>query len=186
MTTSRFSALPNEPAGAAARPALPRRRLVLLAAGAAAGLAGCGFQLRQAPNFAFRSIFVTFAENSSLGTEFRRVMAANGSVEVVFDPQRINQADVILDVLQDQRERAVLSYNSSGGVREFQLRLRFRFRLRNQAGVELIPSSEILVQRDMSYSETVALAKEAEEAFLYRDMQSDVVQQLMRRLAAVR
>jgi len=29
------------------------------------------------------------------------------------------------------------------------------------------------------------LAKEAEEALLYRDMQSDVVQQVMRRLAAV-
>jgi LPS-assembly lipoprotein len=38
----------------------------------------------------------------------------------------------------------------------------------------------------MSFSETVALAKEAEEALLYRDMQADLVRQLMRRLAALR
>ena len=40
--------------------------------------------------------------------------------------------------------------------------------------------------RDVSYNETQALAKEAEEALLMRNMQSDMVQQLLRRLAAVR
>ena len=44
----------------------------------------------------------------------------------------------------------------------------------------------LLQQRDISYSETIALAKEAEEALLYRNMQTDLVQQLLRRLAAVR
>ena len=75
--------------------------------------------------------------------------------------------------------------NSSGQVREFQLRLRFSFRLRTLAGRELIPASEIALQRDISFNESAVLAKEAEEALLYRDMQSDVVQQVMRRLAAV-
>ena len=37
----------------------------------------------------------------------------------------------------------------------------------------------------MSYNETAALAKEQEEAALYRAMQSDIVAQVMRRLAAV-
>jgi LPS-assembly lipoprotein len=37
----------------------------------------------------------------------------------------------------------------------------------------------------MSYSETAALAKEDEERQLYRAMQSDIVTQVMRRLASV-
>ena len=88
-------------------------------------------------------------------------------------------------MLSDQREKVVLSLNASGQVREFQLRLRFRFRLRTLAGKELIPEVEILLQRDISFNESAVLAKEAEEALLYRDMQSDIVQQIMRRLAAV-
>jgi LPS-assembly lipoprotein len=71
-------------------------------------------------------------------------------------------------------------------VREFQLRLRFSFKLRTPQDKELIELAEILQQRDISYNESAALAKEAEEALLYRDMQSDLVQQIMRRLAAIR
>ncbi|HWI80094.1 MAG TPA: LPS assembly lipoprotein LptE, partial [Ramlibacter sp.] len=73
-----------------------------------------------------------------------------------------------------------------GQVREFQLRTRVKFKLRTPQGKELIPETELLQQRDISFNESAALAKEAEENLLYRDMQSDIVQQLMRRLAAVK
>ena len=88
-------------------------------------------------------------------------------------------------MLGDQRERVVVGYTSSGQVRELQLRMRFLFRLRTPQGKELIPDAEISQQRDLSYNESNAVAKEAEEALLYRDMQADIVQQLMRRLGAV-
>ena len=65
------------------------------------------------------------------------------------------------------------------------MRARLNFRLRTVAGKDLIPATEILLSRDMSYSETIALAKEQEEALLYRAMQSDIVAQVMRRLASV-
>jgi LPS-assembly lipoprotein len=80
----------------------------------------------------------------------------------------------------------VVGMSGSGQVREFQLRTRLRFRLRTPQGKELIPDTELLQQRDISYNESAALGKEAEEALLYRDMQTDIVQQLMRRLAAVK
>jgi LPS-assembly lipoprotein len=57
--------------------------------------------------------------------------------------------------------------------------------VRNAAGRELIPTTEILLSRDMNYSESLALAKEQEEQLLYRAMQTDIVAQVMRRLAAV-
>ena len=77
-------------------------------------------------------------------------------------------------------------YLPAAQLRELQLRLRVRFRLRTPTGGEPIPNTEIVQQRDISYNETQALAKEAEEALLYRNMQSDIVQQILRRLAAVK
>ncbi len=53
-------------------------------------------------------------------------------------------------------------------------------------GFTTLPTSEILVTRDMAYSDAQVLAKEAEEALLYRDMQSDMVQQILRRLVAAK
>ncbi|CAM3532815.1 LPS assembly lipoprotein LptE [Polaromonas hydrogenivorans] len=169
---------------------MQRRAFLVFAASSAslalASLSGCGFALRKAPNFAFTTLYSGLAESSPLGVELRRSLESTGKVKVISDARRINEAQVILDVLQDQREKVVLSLNSSGQVREFQLRLRFVFRLRTLAGKELIPATEIALQRDISFNESAVLAKEAEENLLYRDMQSDVVQQIMRRLAAVK
>jgi LPS-assembly lipoprotein len=164
---------------------MQRRAFLSLSATAAAlSLSGCGFALRKAPDFAFSTLYTNMS-GSTLGVELRRSLQSTRKVEVITDARRINEAQVVLDVLSDQREKVVLSTNAAGQVREFQLRLRFRFRLRTLAGKELIPDSEILQQRDISFNESAVLAKEAEEALLYRDMQNDIVQQIMRRLAAV-
>ncbi|NKE66971.1 hypothetical protein RAMLITH_14160 [Ramlibacter sp. RBP-2] len=162
------------------------RKRTLLVAAASAALAGCGFQLRQAPRFAFSSIYVAAPPNSALGRELRRSIASGDSVRVVDDPAAQAAAQVVFDLLADQREKVVVGLSASGQVREFQLRTRVRFRLRTPAGKELIPETELLQQRDISFSESAVLAKEAEENLLYRDMQTDIVQQLMRRLAAVK
>lgn len=164
---------------------MQRRKFISLVAGTAASVSGCGFALRKAPEFAFATLYSGLPESSPLGVELRRNLQATGKVRVISDARQISEAQVVLDVLADQREKVVLSLNSAGQVREFQLRLRFRFRLRTLGGKELIPETELLLQREINFSETQALAKEAEEALLYRDMQSDIVQQLMRRLAAV-
>jgi LPS-assembly lipoprotein len=71
-------------------------------------------------------------------------------------------------------------------VQEFTLRMTVRFNLRTPAGKLLIADAELLQQRDVSYSESAALGKEAEESLLFRSMQSELVQQIMLRLAAVR
>lgn len=163
-----------------------QRRLFLLAAAAAAGLSACGFALRQAPNYAFKTLFNTVAEGSTLGTELNRNLEASGTVKVIRDPRLIEQAEVVFDVVTDQREKVVVGINAAGQVREFQLRTRFSFRLRTLGGKILIPPSEILLTRDITFNESAVLAKETEEALLYRDMQSDIVQQVLRRLAAVK
>lgn len=166
------------------------RRRTLLASLAAplalAGLAGCGFRLRGVPEFAFRSLYIAAPPGSPLARELRRTLeGAGGKLVVLSEPAQQPQAEAIFDLLSEQHERSVVGLTASGQVRELQLRLRIQFKLRTPAGAELIPETELLQQRDISYSETIALAKEAEEALLYRTMQTDLVQQLLRRLAAV-
>lgn len=163
---------------------MQRRVLALLAAPLL--LSACGFQLRQAPDFVFDSVYVSAPTSSQLGNELKRNLASNGNLRVLAEPTPPQQAQVVLDLLANQREKVVVGLNATGQVREFQLRTRIRFRLRTPQGKELIPDTELLQQRDISFNESAVLAKESEENLLYRDMQTDLVQQLMRRLAAVK
>ena len=159
----------------------------LLSLAPVALLSACGFRLRGVPEFGFGSLYIVAPASSPLARELQRTLDGSGSqLKVLRDPASMPTAEAIFDLLQEQQERVVVGLNASGQVRELQLRLRIKFRLRTPTGVELIPDTELLQQRDISYNETIALAKEAEEALLYRDMRTDLVQQLMRRLAAAR
>ncbi len=152
---------------------------------AAAALPGCSFKLRGAQSYAFSSLFVNAPATSVLVMELQRALES-GNVRVITDVKDRASAQVLLDVQTDQREKVVVGVTSSGQVREFQLRLRFKFALRNPAGKELVPETELLQQRDISFNESAVLSKEAEESLLYRNMQSDIVQQITRRLATLR
>jgi LPS-assembly lipoprotein len=145
--------------------------------------ASCGFQLRGRSDFAFKTLHTGFAENSPLGNELKRTIVAGSDTRIVAAEK---DAQAVMDVLADTREKVVLGTNASGQVREFQLRMRLKFKLRSPQGKELIPESELLVTRDVAFSESAVLAKESEEQLLYRAMQTDLVQQVMRRLAAVK
>ncbi|MCU0943457.1 MAG: LPS assembly lipoprotein LptE [Hydrogenophaga sp.] len=162
-------------------PAVPcHRRAALVALGTLA-LTGCGFQLRQAPKFAFDSLRLMGNETLPVSQALRRELALNG-LRVVNGAQA---APVTLVVLLDQRERAVVGQTAAGQVRELQLRTRFRFRLQTGDERILIDDTELLLERDLSFNETQVLAKDAEELLLYRDMTNDIVQQVLRRIAAV-
>ncbi len=157
------------------------RRLALGALGAA--LTGCGFELRRAPELRFRTIALAgFTPKSPLAAELRAQIGTSPTTVVVESPL---QAQVVLESLTDGREKSVVASTAFGEVRELQLRSRFSFRLRTPQGRELIPATEIMLSRDMSYRETAALAKELEEEALYRSMQNDIAAQVMRRLASV-
>ena len=154
---------------------------------AVAPLAACGFRLRGAPEFSFKSLYVQAPNGSALARELvRTLQGAGGNLTVITDPVQMTQAEAIFELLQEQHERIVVGLNANGQVRELQLRLRTRFRLKGAQGQEWIPDTEMLQQRDVSYNESIALSKEAEEAMLFRNMRTDLVQQYMRRLAAVK
>jgi LPS-assembly lipoprotein len=151
--------------------------------GCGALLGACGFELRRVPELQFKTIaLVGFAPRSPMLEELRLNLNGSTTTTVVETPAA---AQVVFEVAQDARERSVTASTSAGQVRTFQLRVRLKFLLRTPAGATLVPLSEITLVRDMSYSESLALAKEQEEAQLFRAMQSDIVAQVMRRLATV-
>ena len=162
------------------------RRFLLI--NSVAVVAGCGFQLRQSPNYAFSTLFVNLPENDAMGASLRRNIASSGQVTVITDVRDVEKAQVIYEPTLNVREKVILGRTSTGAIREYQLRLRYRFRLRTQGGKELISDTdaEIFLTRDINFNETGALSKESEEALLYRDMENDLIQQILRRLAAVR
>ena len=164
-------------------PVMTMRRSVLLAAASSVALAGCGFELRRAPALRFAKIQLTgFAQRSPLHDELRTSINASTTTTVVDGPA---QAQVVLESLDDVRQKVVVASGAVGQVTEFQLREHFTFRLRSISGRELIPRTELTQNRDVSYTESAALGKEQEEAALYRSMQSDIVSQVMRRLASI-
>ncbi len=163
-----------------------RRRQVLprLAALAAlSALAGCGFRLRGAYSFRFRSLHL--ASTGPVAQDLRLTLEGAG-VQVLGEREPREKADVILDMAGEQRQRVVAGRSAAGQLRELQLRITLRMRLYTPDGVDLIPETELQQQRDISYNESQALAKENEEALLFNDMQAELVQQLMRRLAVVK
>lgn len=155
--------------------------LALLASGL---LAGCGFALRNSPNFAFDTVAVTPEQSVGVAAELARYLGEKLRPVVPAEGQTGPQA--VIDVLQELREKSIVGLTATGQVREYQLRLRVKFRVRTLQGVELIAPTELVLQRDISFNESAVLAKETEEVLLYRDMQSDLVQQLLRRVAAIK
>lgn len=146
-------------------------------------LTACGFQLRGAQPLPFSSLHIGTAENSELGAALRRNIRALGSTQLADTPQ---EAQAIFSVIGEAREKVILSLSATGRVREFQLRYRFAYRVHDLKGREFIPPTEIVLVRDISFSDERVLAKEQEEVLLYRDMQNDMVQQVLRRLAAAK
>ena len=159
-----------------------QRRLLLLGA-ASVSLTGCGFELRREPELLFRIIPRTgFKPGSPLALALRRQLALT-SVKLLEDANRV---DLVLEVLRDSSDKTVVVSTAAGQVREWQLRLRFDYLLRTPSGELLMPRTDLMMTREMNYTESMALAKEQEEALLFRAMQSEAVSQVMRRLAAVR
>ena len=145
-------------------------------------LAGCGFRLRGTAEVPFETLYLPNSD-SGIALDLRRYVQAGTRARVVDDPK---QAEAVLAFTEENREKNILSLTSAGRVSEFQLRYRVGFRVHDGKGGDYVPQTSIALTRDITFSDTDVLAKEAEEQLLFRDMQSDMVQQIMRRLAASR
>jgi LPS-assembly lipoprotein len=141
-------------------------------------VASCGFQLRGHQTYPFATINV--ASTSPLGIELQRNIAAGSGHTKLVD--KATDAEAVLSILGEQQEKVILSLNTQGQVREYQLRYRVTYRVSDPKGLDYVPPTSIVLTRDITFNNQV-LAKETEEGQLYKEMRSDVVQQIIRRLA---
>ena len=142
---------------------------------------GCGFQLRGSANLPWESLYVDLPDNNALGAELKRNLRAGTKTRIV---DRRDDAQAVLQANAESRGKTILSINSNGAVREFRLKYQFAYRIIDKQGKDISAPGDLLIERDYSFNDNQVLAKESEEALLYRDMQTDMVQQIMRRLAA--
>jgi LPS-assembly lipoprotein len=158
-------------------------RRQLLFALVTAPLAGCGFRLRGTQTLPIETIYLSLPVNSVIGADMSRLLRSSTNVKVVNDRK---DAQAIFELLGENREREVLAINAQGRATEYQLRLRVRFRVLDKDSLELIEPTDITARRDITFNESDLLAKESEEGLLYRDMQNDLVRQMVNRLAGIR
>ena len=144
-------------------------------------LASCGFHLRGQAALPFETMYVS--GSPGFRTLLTRAVRAGSNTRIV-DNQK--EAQVTVQVVGEQNDRVILSLSGSGRVREIQLRYRISYRLTDNDSREILPTTEVQLKRDLTYSDTDVLGKEQEEQLLIRDMRNDAVQQVVRRLQVAR
>ena len=158
---------------------------LLIAVICAAVLAGCGFQLRgtKSGNLPYKTMNIALPETADVRVWLERYINAAGSTEIVDDARK---ADATFQQLGDSRQKTILSVNAQGRVREYRLQLNYRFQVVNAKGQTLVPPNEVTLSRDITFDDSNVLAKDLEEGLLWRDMNNDLVNQIMRRLSIIK
>jgi LPS-assembly lipoprotein len=152
-------------------------------------LSACGFHLRGDGGhytLPFPTIYIGLPKTAPLAVDLKRNIRANGGTEVVDDPKLADASVVVLTDPDKTRTKTILSLNGNGRVRQYLLIYSLQFKVVDREGKELLGPTALSLNRPIDFDETELLAKEREEALLYKDMQTDLVQQLMRRLAAIK
>jgi len=143
----------------------------------------CGFHLRGQATLPFETLYVNASNDSPFVAELKRALLSGTNARLSDNPK---DAEAIFQLVSETRDKQILSVNTGGTVAEYELRMRVSFRLYDNKGQNWIVPTEINLKREVSYNDTNVLAKDYEEAQLYKDMQSDAVQQVVRRLSAAK
>lgn len=160
-----------------------------LVAGLVVSLSGCGFQLRGQAQLPFESAYVEGgtkahgnelrpARFGSLANTLSQALAAQNKLAA-----DAKSAPVRILLGNESLSKDILSLSGGGKVKEYRLIYRVTLAAVDAQGKELLAPSDIVLTRDYSYSDTEALAKEAEEAGLIRAMEQEALRQVLRRLS---
>lgn len=149
-------------------------------------LSACGFHLRghnvNEKSFPFASLYL----KSAAPTPFIADLENSLELYKIRIAATAAEADLTLDIVSEASDKQILALSGAGQVLEYQLRYRVSLRAYDKQMMEWLPADEISLQRTLTYDPAQILAKEQEESLLYRDMRSDAVQQVMRRLSRAR
>ncbi|WP_303907704.1 LPS-assembly lipoprotein LptE [Thiohalomonas denitrificans] len=144
-------------------------------------LSACGFQLRGAVVLP-EAMEVTTIQGGGgeLRNELRDALVSAGAKVV---PDAIPSASSLI-ILGEDSERRVLSVDSGGKVREYELFYQIRYSLRAPDGMVLVPEQSVRMTRDYEYDPDNVLSSEQEESAVRDEMRQLAIRQMLRRIQA--
>lgn len=144
-------------------------------------MSGCGFQLRGQSALPFESAFVDAGATSQIAAQLRRSLSANDKLANSKDT-----AGIVIRLAGETREKNILSLSGTGKVREYRLIHRVTLSAMDRDKRNVLAPSTIQLNRDFSYDDQQIMAKEAEESMLHKEMEQDILRQILRRLGYIK
>ncbi len=143
-------------------------------------LSGCGFALRGPVVLPFTSAYVDAAPGSTLGAMLSKQLKQQAKLASQRD-----KADVVIKLSDEKQSKDILTLSSTGTVQEYRLTAKVTVAASSAAGAEVLPPASLQQVRDYSYNPNLALASDAMESSLRRDMNQELFQQIQRRLVFI-
>jgi len=143
-------------------------------------VAACGFHLRGASTFGFKSIVVS--GQTQITPALKKSLTGSG-VEVLNDGAA---AEMNIELLKEENEKRILSLSGDGLVNEYEVYYRVHFRTKFSDQALWSAPQTMEARRDFSYSDANLLAKQNEEKRLIAGMRQDVTNGILRRLSALK
>jgi LPS-assembly lipoprotein len=144
-------------------------------------LFGCGFHLRGPSDIPFESIFIE--GNTLVISRDLKQSLETSNIAILQSPK---DAELRLELVGEENEKRILSLAGAGTVNEFELYYRVHYRTKLAGQETWSDVYTIESRRDFTYSDATLLAKQTEEQKLNENMQDDVLNNLMRRLSALK
>jgi LPS-assembly lipoprotein len=156
---------------------------LLLLAGLAVTLAACGFHLRGSYRLpeALYPLLIDAPSGSTVAEELRTSLRR---VDASLTSDR-DEARTRLVVLDESRDRRVLSVGDSANVDEYELRQQVRWKLVDATTKDrtpLLSEVQLEARRDYTFDAASVLSKQEEEQALYKRMSEDLAQRILFRL----
>jgi LPS-assembly lipoprotein len=146
-------------------------------------LAGCGFHLRGSEVLPPSMAVMYIKSNQPFSTLVDDFSAALKIHDVRVTQER-SEATAVLNILGNSIETRVLSVNTAGKVLEYEILQTIRFSVVTAGNETLVPEQTVTMNRDYIFSSTSVLSSRREDKVVRANLQSNVVNLAMLRIAA--
>ncbi len=144
-------------------------------------LTACGFHLRGPSDIPFKSVFIE-GNRLVISKDLKRALNTS-KIAIVKKP---DDAELRLELVGEENEKRILSLAGEGTVNEYELYYRVHYRTKLAGQPTWSEVQTIEARRDFTYSDDRLLAKQVEEKKLNEYMKQYVINNLMRRLSALK
>jgi len=152
--------------------------LILLSA----SLSACLFTARQKAFIPYKAVAVTGKPSPTLLGQVQLDILTYIDVKVAISP---NDADLIVEILDDGPNSAIASYGATGQISAYDLNDVVVFRALDKDGQEVIAPTEIFAVRNMSYSPHTVLSSDIQQVKMIEDMRKELAMQITMHLMSL-